>query len=698
MPNFNDHGYVMTELEKSQDADHDNRERAREADLFTSARDGQWEPEWWNASDGKPRYTVDMTSPIVDQISGEIEQADFGINVDPSGGGADKKTAATLNGLIRNIQNISNAEDTFNAAGRRVVNSGFDCWRVVQKFVDSDSFEQDLIIEGIPNAIDRVWFDDGAEMRDKSDAKWAVVMQAFTPEEYKEKWPTGSESPLGAETCSNAYFNKPDLVMVGELYAIKEIERELVLMDNGTVYEDDDEFKSVKKELKDLGVSEVKRRKRKKNVVYIRQFDSSGWLDEERETVFQHIPVIPVYGNFKIIENKIIYFGAVEKLLDVQRVLNYSLSREIEEGALAPRAKYWMTAKQVSGYEDTLQTLNTNSDPVQIYNPDSEAPGAPIQSGGAQINPGLRSMSEAMRQAIGQTANQFSASMGDNPNAQSGVAIKQLQNKGDIGTIKYFKALEIAINHTCRILINSIPKVYTKDRRVRILAEDGSSEMVTLGEEVLDAETGETVTLNDLSSGKYDSVCSAGPSFQNKQQETVASMIEVARVDPSIIQMGGDILLNNITAPGMGMMADRKRAQLFQQGLIPQDQWTEEEEAQMMQMQQQPPQPDPLMVAAQAEQGKAEAALGKVQIEQGKLMLQGQKQQFEQQKAEFEAMMKAQENQLAPVQALVDMLSTNASTLKTLREATGADAIMSPEALGAFQEQAGIVTANQEAL
>lgn len=698
MPDFNNHNYIMQELQKAQDSDHDNREKSREADLFTSARDGQWEPKWWTANSGKPRYTVDMTSPIVDQIAGEIEQADFGINVDPAGGGADKKTAETLNGLIRNIQNISNAKDTFNAAGRRVVNSGFDAWRVVQKFVDSDSFEQDLVIEAIPNAIDRVWFDEGSEKRDRSDSKWAVVMQALTPSEYKARWPNGSDQSLGDDTIANAYFDKPDVTMVGELYYIKEIEREIVLMDNGVVYEDDDDFKKVKSELKGLGVSEVKRRKRKKNVVYIHTFDANGWLEDERETVFQFIPVIPVYGNFKIIENKIIYFGVVEKLLDVQRVLNYSISREIEEGALAPRAKYWGTPKQREGHEATIATLNTNSDPWQDYNHDPDAPGAPQQQGGAQINPGLRSMSEAMRGAIGQTANQFSASMGDNPDAQSGVAIRQLQNKGDIGTIKYFKALEIAINHTCRILIDSISKVYTKDRQVRILGEDGTAEMVTLGEQVLDMETGQMVTLNDLSSGKYDSVCSAGPSFQNRQQETVASMIEVAAVDPTIIQQNKDIFLNNISAPGMGIAAERARFQLFQQGQIPPDQWTDEEQAQMQAQAQQPQQPDALMIAAQAEQTKADADMGKVQIAQGELMLKGQKQEFEQQKAQFEAMIEAQNSQLAPVQALVDILSTNASTLKTLREAMGVDTIVDPAAIAAFGEQAEIVGESQEAL
>ena len=40
MADFKDHDYVIEQVEKSQEADHDQREKSREADLFTSARDG----------------------------------------------------------------------------------------------------------------------------------------------------------------------------------------------------------------------------------------------------------------------------------------------------------------------------------------------------------------------------------------------------------------------------------------------------------------------------------------------------------------------------------------------------------------------------------------------------------------------------------------------------------------------------------
>jgi len=373
MPDFSKHDVAVSKLTEAQDVEKDNRERAREAHLFVDKRDGQWEQDIWNKRDGQPRYTFDMTGPIIDQISGEIDKADFDIKVSPAGGEASKETAETLDGMIRNIENISNASTVFSNAARNMVTAGVDGWRVVQKFIDGDSFDQDLMIEPIANFADRVWFDPGAEKQDKSDATYCYVLQSLTKDAYDEQFPEGSGESLSQNRTFNAYFQKKDDVIVGQIY-FKEFKKHTFhLMTNGAVYDDDDKFKSVSDELAAAGIKIERSRTRDKTIVKIHTFDAGGWLDEEKETVFNALPVIPTYGNYKIVDNKTIYRGAVEKLIDPQRILNYSLSSEVAQTALAPRAKYWMTQKQTSGHLATLQTLNTNQDPVQEYNHDSAA-------------------------------------------------------------------------------------------------------------------------------------------------------------------------------------------------------------------------------------------------------------------------------------------------------------------------------------
>jgi len=655
---FDSHQSILNLLSSAQEADHDNREKAREAHLFVDKRDGQWEPYWWTNNVGKPRYTFDMVNPIVDQVVAEIEQAAFDIKVSPMSGEASKETAIVIDGLVRNIEAMSRAKEIYINAGRGMATAGYDGWMVSHKYSDPQSFDQDLIIEPVANFIDRVWFDPAAYLQDKSDAQYAFLLHAMSVQEYVKRYPEGSQASVSIDREGDAYYDKAQVIVVGQLFYVEQEDCEIVLMSNGAVYTIDDEFKKVQDELTMLGIEEVRRRKAYKNKVCSRFFDQTDWLEEEEETIFDRIPIVPVFANFKITENKTIYWGVVEKLLDPQRVLNYSLSREIEEGALAPRAKYWMTLTQAAGHEDALATLNTNSDPVQFFNPDPENPGAPQQQGGAQVNPGLRTISESMRQLIGQTAGMFAASMGDNPGLQSGVAIESLQSKGDNGTIKYFRALEAGITATGEILIKAIPKVYDAQRTVRLLYEDGSTEMQVLNEPVIDQQTGDIVTLNDLSKGQYSVSCRAGPSFRNRQQETIETIIEIAKVDPSIIGMAGDILLNAIPTSAATQIGERKRLQMMAQGLIPQSQMTEEEMQSQQQKTEQPP--DPAMVLAMAEMKKAEADALNAQNNQMKLQIEAAKLQLESRKFESSSVVSTAEAQAAITKSATEQQLTQA--------------------------------------
>lgn len=623
MPDYNDIKQVLELLSKAQEVEKDNRDKVREVINFVEKEDGQWEPAVISQMNNRPRYTFDKCNPVVDSIAGEMEMANFDIRVRPAGGDASKDVAKVLDGMIRNIENISNAPHVYNQSGRNMVTAGFDAWRVVTDWADADSFDQDILIKKIANAVDRVWFDPNAEMQDMSDANYCFVLQALTKDVYDNKFPKGSGMSVGDSRSYDVYYHKATQVIVGEFIYKKPYTRELALMSNGKVYEIDDDYKKVKDELSQLGVTEVKIRNRKSFKVMSRKFDGKDWLESEKELPFSWIPVVPTYGNFKISENKVIYRGVVNHLMDAQRVYNYAQSRAIEEGALAPRGKYWMTRQQAAKDLKSLQTLNTNADPVQTYtHVDGQNP--PFWQGGAQINAGLQQTAGDMAGNITESSGIFAANQGESMGAnQSGIAIEKLQNKGDTSTVKYFSSQEMAICHTAKIIIDAIPKVYDTQRQVRILNEDGSFDMQVLNEQVFDQQSGQMITLNDLSMGTYDVTCEAGTSFKNRQQEAVRAITEIAQVDPTIIQTGADVLLNNITSPGIDVLAKRTRSSMIQQGLIPQDQWTDEETEQMQQQMAQAEgqqQPDPMMVAAQAEMMKAEADRIQAETEAAKTM------------------------------------------------------------------------------
>ena len=747
---YSDISNVLIMIQKAQDAEQGQRDQVREAKRFLTERDGMWDDYATSKMDGRFRGTFDMCTPIIDGITGEIEQSDFTIRVSPSGGEASKDTAKTLDGIIRNIRNISNAEDVFQNMGRSNVVGGFDVLEVTQDWVDGDSFDQDLFIRHVPNAVDSVWFDLSSTMQDRSDANWGVKLVALPVNEYEARWPDGGGNSVGDNARregNNNNRNKKEVVTVGKLYYRKPRNIDLIRMTDGSVYRDDDKFESVKDELAAQGITielddngEEKRRVRKSWRVYSRMFDGSDWLAAEEETVFDYIPLVPIYGNFDIVDNECVYFGKLENLYDSQRALNYAMSRDFEDGALSPSPTIWMTDAQAEGND--YSQMNTDRAPVRIYNADPEAPPVNGQSyaGGPLPSQGLQTTIQNTQQMITASSNTFQAQQGNANAQQSGVAGLQQIEQGNVGNIKWFKDLEVTICQAGKILINAIPRVYDATRQVRILEDDGTSDIVTLNQAVFDNDTQTNVTLNDLSIGEYDVVCEVGPAFNSQQKESARSFEVMASINPEFAQSGMDLWLKNKKEPGMDLMAERFRVQLFNAGLIPETQWTDEErqqiEQQQAEAQQQPPQEDPLMVAARAEELKGQADMtqaqnkqaeiqGNQQIKMAELQLRNrqldlkeqelqldaakfqragqdkfnvdaaniqqgqQKIDAQSQKDQFDALFKQQQLQQQEI-------NDSINNLKVLREAMGVDAIVGPTNTQAYKDQADIVLDEQK--
>lgn len=684
---------VLQMLADVQESEQDLRDEGRSNEHFIYKKDGQWEPNVISMFSQLPRYTFDKTTAKMESVCGELEQMDFDIKIIPANNDSNEDTAKIYDGLIRNIENISDMPAIIRAAARGAYITGQDGWRIRNDYLDYASFDQDLIIEKINNFNDRVWFDPNSERADRQDAEWVIVLQKLTCEAYEERFKKEDDdfgyASVGEGRTTDVYTRKPEHITVGELIYRKYEKTTLVQLSNGWVFEKDSEdykvkYLQIKDELDAAGVTVARERVTKKPIICVRFFNGSEWLTDAQETPFKSIPVIPVYPSFIISENKPVYISPVTKLKDPQRVYNYIASRQVGEAALSPREKIALTEDQADGYQGKYSKLNTDQSAVFVYKHNDGQP-PPFKIGGYNVNPGLETLRMAMSQDLIDISGVFDAQTGNDMQAHSGVAIRNLQNKGDISSAKLVRAIEFAMSRTARILIEAIPAVYDAERQVRIIGQDGASEIKTLYETVIDNQTGQPVVINDLSKGKYDVVCSAGPAFSNRQQETVAAITEMAAVDPSIIQFGQDVLLKNTNAPGMDILAERARDRLFKSGMIPESQLTDEERQQMaMAQQNQQQQPNPEVMAAEALQMEAQAKIMGAQVKQQEVELNAQLQSAElqgkQEKDRFDMIM----DQMT---ILAGFQKTQAETLKLMREALGIDAMISAQGAQILEQQ-----------
>ena len=607
MVDYGNYSVMLAERGKSQDVNDDMRESVRDQINFVEKEDGQWEPDIIAKMSGKPRYTDDRCNPILDSICGEIEDNAFSIKISPASGSASKEVANTFEGLIRNIENISSADLTYSAMARMMVTSGMSGIEIVQDYVDGDSIDQDLFIRELYDFHNRVWFAQSSVKQDNSDAPFVFVDENLTIEEYETRFPDSKPVSLGSNNSEEVYYDKPDVLTISRCYYKKPMDIDIVQMSNGAVYRDDEKLAALLDEFAMQGITELKRRTRTTHRVYQRLLDGSGWLNEEEETVFEILPVFGCYANYKVVEGKAIMRGAIQKGMDQQRVHNMAFSREVEEVVLSPRAKFWGSPEMRKGHEKTLSTLNTNSNPWQDINFDPNFPQGPMFLGGSQVNPGLSQLSQVSAQSIDLAAGAFSPQLAGNANLQSGVALDRQIEKANSSTVKYYKSVQVTLTAAGKCLVNAIPRSYDATREQRILGEDGQSEMVMLNQAQIDQQTGQQITLNDLSLGEYDVNCDYGPAFKSRQEKATEAFGAMAALDPSIMELARDIWLRNTNEPGMDEVADRARAGMVQSGAIPFDQMTDEEQAAEQEKAQQPPQPDPNMLIAQAEMDSAKA-------------------------------------------------------------------------------------------
>ncbi len=611
---------------------HDLREIARDEDRFCLEKGGMWEDSVVNAMGNRPRFTFDKTNPLIDDIMSEVEGMDFGIRVRPAGGGATKEVAETYAGIIRYIENLSDAPSVYRQATRRICRRGVDFIRLDTGWT-GEGFDQDILIKSVPDSVNRVWLG-YHEKQDGSDATEAWQLRAMPHDKFEKEY---GRKCISVGSDNSDFDNDSDVATFVEYLYAKPYEKTIALLSNGKVIELTKESQSIVDDLAKIGVTVERTRKAPAMKVYSRFLDGSDWLTKEMETVWDSIPVIPVYGNFELYEGDVTYSSITRRLMDPQRVYNYARSREIEEGALAPRRKLLMTKKQASD-KDTmkqLQEMNVSASPVLFYTPDPEAGSVPYETNGPQINPNLANTAAASNQDMIDTAGVYSAQQGANPRYQSGWAVEQMISKGDAKTTKWLNSTAIAVRRIAGMIIAAIPKVYDNKRQLRILNEDGTDEMIVINEEIIDAQTGRVVVVNDLSQGKYDVVVDLDKAYKSRRSEAADRLVSLAGVDQSLMVEAADIVYGSIDVPGADQIRERKRAAMLKQGMIPDAQMTDEEKQQadlLIQQQQQ-------QAAQQAEQmapvtqamianynSLIEERMAKIMQEQEKINLQKQKQ------------------------------------------------------------------------
>jgi len=651
--NYNKHSEVIQSLKDDQHAEHDSRNAMDESIKFHGGE--QWEDFVKKMYDGRPQYTFDQTKPTVSGIWAEMAMNDYAAKVDPVGEGATEDQANLRNDILRAIYSQSAFDDTSTKVGKKGIIGGFGAVKIRAGFI-GESFYQDIIIDYVPDAHRRVWFEAGSELQTREDANHVHVLSAnISQEEAKRRWGKRRTYVSVDDDRQHEEEYKPkDRITIGEVFYKRFYQKDIYLIDDETNTVTDDAG------LKRMGIEKGSKailgtRSARCFDVYSRKYDGKNWLGEAKKTAFKLLPVVPMYAYFDVNDGKVMFEGAIARIIDACRVFNYSESRKVEESVLAMRQKLAVDDRVIGQYSDEF--TNINRDPRAVIPFDGAAADkikhafGPMQTiGGAAPNPAVTEISNDMLRNVQISTGRANAI--DQVANDSDYRADLRESMGSVGTFEYYKGYKVFLEQVMKVCLGAVPIVYDTRRKLTRMDEAGQTSEVEVNS--VDA-TGNI--LNDLTVGKFTSTVSISDNMESRKAQANDGIISLAQFDPSIVTRNTDILASNMSAPGMDLVADRERERLFQQGAIPQDQLTEKEIEAVQAQANQPPPPDPATIIAQAEQTKvqAEALRAQAELELKQLELNG-KQQVEAVKLELQKSKQDYDNLLKAVQA--EKLST----------------------------------------
>ena len=542
--------------------DSDSNNRAEALDDVRFAAGDQWPVDVQNSRvlEARPCLTINKVDAYIRQICNQQRQQRPRIKVHGMNNDSDAKVAEIITGITRHIENQSDADQAYDHAFEYCVKMGWGYWRVTTDYVRDDSFDQEIYIKRIENPFS-VYFDPNSVEPDGSDAEKCLVTTVVSKAVFKKMYPNAEDtqgfSSRGTGDTESEWVTKEDIRIAEYFYTEREKAMIIQLSDGTTGYSDEMPSKEV---LAEAGITVIDKRDTLRKKIKWCKLTAMQIL-EEGEWAGKFIPIVPVYGQEVRVDDKHKKFGLVRMAKDPQRMYNYWSTALTETVALAPKAKWLLAEGQDEGHENEWAMANIKAMPVLRYKQtDIEGRIAPAPT---RLQPepppaGVMTALQGMNQDLQAVVGIFDPAQLPQ-GMQSGKSLQGQQSQADMTNFHYYDNLTRSIRHTGRIILDLIPKIYDRQRVMRIIGDDGKPEMVTINEQGQD-EQGVSKILNDVTVGEYDVVMETGPGYNSKRQEAVDSMMSLLGADPTLMQTAGDLIFRNMDFPGAEVIADRLAA------------------------------------------------------------------------------------------------------------------------------------------
>lgn len=624
----------MLRFDRAHSPQEDVRAKCVEATRFARVPGGQWEGATSAGTklnkhfEKYPKFEINKVASELNRIISEYRNNRITVKFRPGDKEASEDLADKLNGLFRADYEETDGGEACDNAFDDAATGGFGCFRLTTNLVnelDPMDDRQRISIEPIYDPSRSVWFDPDAKKYDKSDAEWAFCMYSLSIDKYKAEYKKDPATlDVGIDRSWDYDWFDVDVVYIAKYYEVRKESVDVVSFQNPFTEEvvtyDSDQLEQVGDELSEIGFIEVARRNIKRRRVYVSVVDGDGFLEKAQRIPGEHIPLIPVYGKRWFIDDIERVEGHIAKAMDAQRLYNLQVSMLADSAAQDPGSVPIVGKQQIKGLEDHWADRNSKRPAFLPLNEITDKQGNVIAPASAIGYTQPQPLNQAMAALIQQTSSDIqevtgaSQAMQQMPSNIAKETVNSLMHRSDMASFIYLDNMAKSLKRAGEVWLSMAREVYGSDRQVRVVNEDGTDDIALMSVTVRDNQTGETVAMNDLSTGRYDVTVDVGPSYTARRDATVSVLTNLLAgmlpQDPMRAVVQG-IILDNMDGEGLDEFKEYNRRQLLTQGVVkPRN--TEEEQI-VAQAQQQAQQPDAELVAAQGVlmQGQAEVQKAK---------------------------------------------------------------------------------------
>lgn len=483
----------------------------------------------------RPCLTIDKINQYIVQVVNDERQNKPAIKVRPVDDASDVDTAKVFQGLIRHIEDQSNAQVAYLTAGEWAVKVGLGYFRILTEYENEKTSNQKICIKRIPNAFN-VYLGPH-DMPDGSDAEYGFIFEDMPIEDFKRLYPGKKVAKEDFDALGDALeWRQEDTIRVCEYFYADYANLPEAELEDGS-----------------------KRPVTKRTMKWCK-FTGAEIIDK-RDWPGKYVPIVEVVGRESFVKGKRILWGLVRPAKDSLRMNNYWMSAITEKIGLAPKVPFIGAEGQFEGRENEWRKANVENRAYLQYKPidiNGNALPPPQRVAPAPVEAAMIQMTGLIERDVKASLGMYKAAVGDTDPQQSGRAILALQRESDTGTLHFSDNLSISIRHAGRILIDLIPKIMDTKRIVRLLEEDGTINTVQIDPDSPQAKLANGVkSIYNLGVGEYDVTITTGPSYNTKRMEAAEAMLKITEGKPEVLQIMGDLMFKSMDWPMADQIAER---------------------------------------------------------------------------------------------------------------------------------------------